>query len=127
MTFHSCVFLFAALLISPATASCEESIDQLLPSPITLEGAVHYALAHQPILRAEGAQDEAADANLSIARAQLRRRGDIGLQENRATVNVFPGSNFSMAGIPTLSGPVRDRGFGSGVWGSTAGLSVWWD
>jgi outer membrane protein len=127
MTFHSCLFLFAALLISPATASCEESADQPLPSPITLEGAVKYALAHQPILRAEGAQDEAADANLSIARAQLIPRGDIGLQENRATGNVVPGSNFSMAGIPTLSGPVRDRVFDSGVWGSTAGLSVWWD
>src|SRR5229473_4277953 len=127
MTFHSCLFLFAALLISPATASCEESADQLLPSPITLEGAVNYALAHQPILRAQGAQDEAAEANLNLARAQLIPRGDIGLQENRATGNVVSGSHFSMAGIPPISGPPTGRVFDSGVWGSTASLSAWWD
>ena len=63
MTFRSCsLWLLAALLVFPATARCEERTDQLLPSPITLEGAVNYALAHQPILRAQGAQDEAADA-----------------------------------------------------------------
>ncbi len=125
MTMRSCfLLLFAALLVSPATARCEERTDQLLPSPITLEGAVNYALAHQPILRAQGAQDEAAEANLSLAHAQLIPRGDIGLQENRATGNVVPGAHFSMAGIPPVSGPPNRRVFDSGVWGSTAGLSV---
>lgn len=128
MTFRSYFsLLFAALLVAPATARSEVSDDQLLPSPITLEGAVNYALAHQPVLRAQGAQDEAAEANLSMAQAQLIPRGDIGLQENRATGNVVPGTHFSMAGIPPISGPPRDRVFDSGVWGSTAGLSVWWD
>jgi outer membrane protein TolC len=128
MTFRSCsLWLLAALLVFPATARCEERTDQLLPSPITLEGAVNYALAHQPILRAQGAQDEAAEANLSLVRTQLIPRGDIGLQENRATGNVVPGSHFSMAGIPPVSGPPTGRVFDSGVWGSTAGLSVWWD
>lgn len=128
MTFRSgFLLLLAALLVFPAMARCEERTDQPLPSPITLEGAVDYALAHQPILRAQGAEDEAADANLSIARAQLIPRGDIGVQENRATGNVVPGSHFSMAGIPPISGPPSGRVFDSGVWGSTAGLSAWWD
>jgi outer membrane protein TolC len=128
MTFRSCLlWLLAALVVFPATARCEERTDQLLPSPITLESAVNYALAHQPILRAQGAEDEAAEANLNIARAQLIPRGDIGLQENRATGNVVPGSHFSIAGIPPVSGPPTGRVFDSGVWGSTAGLSVWWD
>ncbi len=128
MTFRSCLlWLCAALLVSPTIAPGEERTDQLPPSPITLEGAVNYALAHQPILRVRGAANEAADANLDLARARLIPRGDIGLQENRATGNVVPGAHFSMAGIPPISGPPTDRVFDSGVWGSTAGLSVWWD
>jgi outer membrane protein len=126
MTSRSCFLLLLTTLLLPPQARCAERPYQL-PSPITLEGAVTYALAHQPILRAQSAQDEAADANLSIAREQLIPRGDIGLQENRATGNVVPGSHFSMAGIPPISGPPRDRVFDSGVWGSTAGLSAWWD
>jgi outer membrane protein len=126
MTFRSCLLsLFVALLVSCATARSEDY--QPLPSPITLEGAVNYALAHQPILRAQNAQEEAAEANLSIAREQLIPRGDIDLQENRATGNVVPGAHFSMAGIPPISGPPTGRVFDSGVWGSTAGLSAWWD
>jgi outer membrane protein TolC len=103
MKSSSCfLLLLAMLLVSPATGRCAERPGQL-PSPITLEGAVNYALAHQPVLRAQNAQDEAADASLSIAREQLIPRGDIGLQENRATGNVVPGSHFSMAGIPPIS------------------------
>ena len=95
-----------------------------LHSPLTLNEAVRYALAHQPRLKAELAVEEAATANLDVARSQYIPGGYIGLQENRATGNVVPGTHFSMEGIPPISGPLRDRVVDSGVWGSTAGLSL---
>ena len=73
MTLHSCFLLLFALLVSSASARCEDN--QALPSPLTLEGAVKYALAHQPILRAEGAQDEAAETpwrELLLEHVQIR-------------------------------------------------------
>ncbi|HJU27700.1 MAG TPA: TolC family protein, partial [Candidatus Binataceae bacterium] len=94
---------------------------------MTLRTAVEYALAHHPILRADAAQSDAADENLNLARAGLIPRGYIGLQETRATGNVVAGSMFPMTGIPNVSGPPTDRLFDSGVWGSGAGLSLWWD
>jgi outer membrane protein len=98
-----------------------------LTSPLSLEAAVHYALAHHPTLRIANAAELEAAANLDIARDQYIPKGDIGLQENRATGNVVPGTHFTMTGIPPVSGPPTDRVFDSGVWGSTAGLSLSYD
>jgi len=97
------------------------------PSPLTLNQAVDYALAHHPALRAASAAEQEAGANLDLARSRLLPQGDIGLQENRATGNVVPGTHFNMSGIPPISGPPTDRVFSSGFWGSTAGISLSWD
>src|SRR5713226_9638190 len=121
------IWLVAAFLFVPTFTSAEEIASEALPSPLNLEDAVHYALAHHPAVRAESAVEQKAEANLDTAKARYLPRGDIGLQENRATGNVVPGAHFTMAGIPPISGPPRDRVFDSGDWGSTAGLSLWWD
>src|SRR5712692_6236646 len=121
------IWLFAAFLFVPTFISADESASEALPSPLNLEDAVHYALAHHPALRAQAAVEQKAAANLDIAKARYLPHGDIGLQENRATGNVVPGSQFPMSGIPLISGPPADRLFDSGVWGSTAGIALSWD
>jgi outer membrane protein TolC len=121
------IWLVAAFFFVPTAASAQEMARPGLPSPLNLQDAVHYALAHHPALRASAANEDEARAQLDLARARYLPFGDIGLQENRATGNVVPGAHFTMAGIPPISGPPTDRVFDSGDWGSTAGLSLWWD
>lgn len=120
------VMLGGALLFATLARAQPPVADQL-PRPLTLKEAVDYALAHHPRLKGDLAVEEAAAANLDIARSQYIPRGYVGLQETRATGNVVPGTHFNLAGIPPISGPPRDRVFDSGVWGSTAGLSLSWD
>jgi outer membrane protein len=123
---HAAIALVAAVACA-AAGLAQETAAGRLPAPITLEQAVAYALAHHPALRASAAVEERAGAQLDLARSRFLPYGDIGLQENRGTGNVVPGTHFTMAGIPPISGPPRDRVFDSGDWGSTAGLSLWWD
>jgi outer membrane protein TolC len=120
------LLMLTGLVFSASALHAGQAAD-VPPSPLSLKDAVNFALTHHPTLRADAARNEVADANLDIARDQLIPRGDIGLQENRATGNVVPGSTYSLPGIPNVSGPPTDRVFDSGVWGSTAGLSAWWD
>jgi outer membrane protein len=123
----SSIWVLAVFMTLPIYASAQEIATEALPSPLNLADAVHYALAHHPSLRAESAVEQKAAANLDIAKARYLPLGNIGLQENRATGNVVPGAHFTMTGIPPLSGPPTDRVFDSGVWGSTAGISLSWD
>lgn len=116
-----------ALALLPAIALAGEGAYDPLPSPMTLEVAVEFALAHHPRLRAESAREEGAAAKLDLARAHYWPRGDIAFQENRATGNVVPGTQFAIPGIPAISGPPRDRVFDSGVWGSAASLTLSYD
>jgi outer membrane protein len=124
------LWLFPVLLLvvmSLNSTAAQKVESRALNSPLGLEDAVHYALAHHPALGVANAAEQEAAANLDIARDQYIPRGDIGLQENRATGNVVPGTHFAMTGIPPVSGPPTDRVFDSGVWGSTAGLSLSYD
>ncbi len=118
--------LFAAALFW-TTVALARTPDEQLPQPLTLKEAVNYALAHHPSLKAQIGAEEAAAAKLDIARSEYIPRGYVGFQENRATGNVVPGAHFNMEGIPPIAGPPRDRVFDSGVWGSTAGLSLSYD
>lgn len=119
--------ILLTLLLIPAPTAAQDIAGAALPSPLRLGDAVRYALAHHPALRAADAFEREAGANLDLARARYLPFGDVGLQENRGTGNVVPGTHFTMAGIPPISGPPTDRVFDSGVWGSTAGISLWWD
>ncbi len=128
MILRSCViWLLAGALLMPAATWAQERNPGALPRPLKLEEAVNYALTHHPRLAAQSAIEDSAAGALDAARAQFLPRADIILQENRATGNVVPGSHFSQFGIPAVSGPPTGRVFGSGVWGSTAGLGLSWD
>ncbi|HZO80551.1 MAG TPA: TolC family protein [Candidatus Binataceae bacterium] len=118
--------LLAAALFWTTVARAQTPGDQL-QQPLTLKEAVNYALAHHPRLRTQIGLEEAAAAKLGIARSEYIPTGYVGLQENRATGNVVPGAHFNMEGIPPIAGPPRDRVFDSGMWGSTAGLSLSYD
>src|SRR5690242_945174 len=92
------------IVFIPVKTAAYDIASEALPSPLKLEDAVHYALAHHPALRAASALEGEAAANLDIARARYLPFGDVGLQENRGTGNVVPGTHFTMAGIPPISG-----------------------
>ena len=103
MTSHSYFLLLFALLMSSATARCEEN--QPLPSPLTLEGAVKYALARQPSSRAAGAIEAGEEAGLKYARTNYLPELDLSAQETRATANNVPGLFLSVPGFPVIEEP----------------------
>lgn len=119
--------LMVAIVLAGSARAQTISNDEPVPRPLTLKEAVDFALGHNPNMKAQAAEEDAASANLNVARDQYIPRGYIGLQENRATGNVVPGSHFNMVGIPAISGPPTGRVFDSGTWGSTAGLSLSYD
>lgn len=121
MTLHSCfLFLLAALLVFSATARCEEN--QPLPSPMTLEAAVNYALARQPSLRAAGAIEAGEEAGLEYSRANYLPEFDLSAQETRATANNVPGLFLTMPGFPVIEENKNGGVFGSSSWNSAASL-----
>jgi outer membrane protein len=124
---RSTIASMAALVLASAMLAAGARASDALPSPLTLTQAIDFALAHHPALRAASAAEQEAGANLDLAQSRLLPQGDIGLQENRATGNVVPGTHFTMTDIPPISGPPTDRVFNSGEWGSTAGVSLSWD
>jgi outer membrane protein len=126
MRFNLIVLGILTILTSSAGAQTFPK-GESLPRPLSLREAVNYAFTHNPSLKVQAADEDAASANLDIARDQYIPRGYVYLQENRATGNVVPGAHFNMLGIPPISGPPTDRVFNSGAWGSTAGLALWYD
>jgi len=120
MTLHSCFLLLFALLVSSATARCDEN--QALPSPLTLEGAVKYALARQPSSRAAGAIEAGEEAGLKYARTNYLPELDLSAQETRATANNVPGLFLLMPGFPTIEENKNGGEFGSSAWNSSASL-----
>jgi len=120
MTLYSCFLLLFALIVSSATARCDDN--QLLPSPLTLEGAVNYALARQPSSRAAGAIEAGEQAGLEYARTNYLPELDLSAQETRATANNVPGLFLLMPGFPTIEENKNGGEFGSSAWNSSASL-----
>jgi outer membrane protein len=121
MTVHSCfLFLFAALLVFSTTARCEDN--QPLPSPMTLEAAVNYALARQPSSRAARATAAGEEAGLEYARTNYLPELDLSAQETRATANNVPGLFLLMPGFPTIEENKNGGKFGSSAWNSSTSL-----
>src|SRR5438105_14887456 len=89
-----------ALVAMAATAGAEAP-----PSPLRLEEAVAFALAHHPSLRTQAALAEGAAAQVDVARAGELPRVDLDAQWNRGTTNVVPGALYYMNGLPPISGP----------------------
>lgn len=93
-------------------------------TPLTLEAAIDFALAHHPALRVQRAGERAAEADVAAAEAGILPRVDLSGQLNRATGNVLPGSLFAMPNIPSVSGPAGTHDFDSGTFGSLFGVSA---
>lgn len=120
MTLHSYFALLFALLVSSATARSEDN--QPLPSPMTLEAAVNYALARQPSSRAARATEAGEEAGLEYAHTNYLPQLDLSAQENRATANNTPGLFFLTPGFPTIEENKNGGKFGSSAWNSGASL-----
>jgi outer membrane protein len=121
MTLQSCFLSLLALLVScVTTARCDDN--QLLPSPLTLEGAVKYALARQPSSRVAGAIEAGEQAGLEYARTNYLPELDLSAQETRATANNVPGLFLLMPGFPTIEENKNGGKFGSSAWNSSTSL-----
>lgn len=99
----------------------------LTVAAIDIREAARLAVANHPRARACEHQVESARGTGDEARAALLPSLNLGLQLNRGTGNVVPGSAFSMAGVPNFSGPPRGDVFDSGVWTTVASLSSSFD
>jgi outer membrane protein len=112
----------AALVLSNAEARAEVS-----GGPISLDEAVSYALAHNPRMRTETANVDAARARVDEARTTELPGIGISAEINRSTGNTVPGTFFPLTGFPTISGSLRGRKFDGGTFQTGASLWASWD
>lgn len=118
------VVLFALGSLSLAAA---DQPNAALPSPLTLEAAVKYALAHYPQIRAALERTAAASGGIALARTAYLPTANALWQGNRATRNNIFGLLLPQPVIPSLTGPVLPTTSNQSVWGSAAGLLVSWE
>jgi len=114
------LLVLATLLAFSATARCEDI--QPLPSTLTLEDAVKYALARQPSSRAARAIEAGEEAGLKYARTNYLPQLDLSAQETRATANNVPGLFLLTPGFPTIEENKNGGKFGTSAWNSSAAL-----
>lgn len=96
-------------------------------SPLTLDQAVDFALAHYPAVRASLERAVASRAGVSLSRTAYLPRTDLLWQSNRATRNNIFGLLLPQPVIPAISGPVLASTSDRGVWGSAAGILLSWE
>lgn len=89
---------------------------------LTLDAAVHFALAHHPTVAAALAGVEQAEADVQLASASRLPALDVQSQVNRATGNVVAGTLFPMAGLPAISGPPGSGSPDGGSWTTSGAL-----
>lgn len=97
------------------------------PPALTLWQAVTFALDHHPGLKVRSALRAQTAGRAALLRAGYLPQLEVGLQLNRATGNVLPGSLFAQRGTPMVSGPPLPAQFDGGAFGSLASLSAGWD
>ena len=118
------VLLFTVGSLSLAAA---DQPNATLPSPLTLETAVKYALAHYPQIRAALERRAAANGGIALARTAYFPSANALWQSNRATRNNIFGLLLPQQVIPSLTGPVLPTTSNQSVWGSAAGMLVSWE
>src|SRR5262249_21267318 len=82
---------------------------------------------NHPDMGESGAEAQAADAEVDVARTEYLPRLDAIFQENRATYNNVFGLSFPQAVVPPISGPVLGTTSTDSVWGSAAGVLLTWE
>ena len=97
------------------------------PSPLTLEGAVNYALGHYPQIRTSLERRSAASAGVGLAKAAYLPTGNALWQSNRATRNNIFGLLLPQSVIPPLTGPVLPDTSNRAAWGSAGGVLASWE
>ena len=97
------------------------------PSPLTIEAAVKYALAHYPQIKAARERRAAASGGVTLARTAYLPSAYALWQGNRATRNNIFGLLLPQSVIPPLTGPVLPTTSNQSVWGSAAGIFVSWE
>jgi len=96
------------------------------PTLLDVDGAMTFAAAHHPALRADAADMRAAAESVEIERAKYTPDLELFAQVDRATTNAVPGAYFAVPGLPVVAG-TPGRTFDSGHWGTAAGVSATWD
>lgn len=96
-------------------------------SPLTLEAAVDYALAHYPAVRSALERRAAAHVGIGLARTAYLPSANALWQGNRATRNNIFGLLLPQSVVPSISGPVLTSTSNRSAWGSAAGLLVSWE
>jgi outer membrane protein len=95
--------------------------------PLTLEGAVDYALSHYPAVRTALERRTAASGGIGLARTAYLPTANGLWQGNRATRNNIFGLLLPQSVVPSISGPVLTSTSNRGAWGSAAGLLLSWE
>jgi outer membrane protein TolC len=118
------VFWGAVIFILPAAVGQ----DQPQPSrSYTLEQAVDYALKNYPAVRASLERVAAAQAGVTVARAQYLPQLSGVYQDSRATQNQVLGIWLPTPITPTVEGPLGASSSGQSYWGSQAAALISWE
>lgn len=107
--------LLVLIALASAPASLAQSSDQGFSKPLTLDQVLQYALDHYPAVRAALEQVTAAQATITVARANYLPQFSGVYQNSRATQNQVPGIWLPTPITPTVEGPI----------GGTSGQSYW--
>ncbi len=122
---RTATLLVAALI--PAAVPVLGQEGEPAPRSFTLEGAVGFALAHEPAIRAASEEQSAAGAGVALARTSYLPRLDGLWQTNLATRNNISGLLLPQAILPSISGPVLPDSEHQGIWGNAGGLLLSWE
>ena len=95
--------------------------------PLTLNDAIQLALKNYPAVKESRARAQAAEEGIGVARTAYLPRLDMLWQENRATRNNVFGLLLPQSIVPPLSGPVLATRSYDSVWGSAAGVQLFWE
>lgn len=126
----------AIVLSSSGLAIAEEAIIndkmpadiQLRPLTLTLIDAIKIADKNYPAIRAALYHEQAASAGIQKARTAYLPKGNLLVQETRATSNNITGPIFPNLTILNISGGVKGtKNDMSGGWGSAFGTLVSWE
>jgi len=93
---------------------------------LTLEGAIDYALAHYPAVRAALEQVESARSGVALARTSYLPQMNPIYQANRATQNQVAGIFLPASIAPSIEGPVQPYS-GARFWNTQAGALLSWE
>jgi len=119
--------LVLVLALGPLSLAAADQPNATVPSPLTLEAAIKYALARYPQIRGALERRTAANGGIALARTAYLPSANTLWQGNRATRNNILGLLFPQQVIPSLTGPVLPATSNQSVWGSAAGMLVSWE